>query len=67
MNNWANKNPREAAWFMEYHIRKELGGYFPKNFEKAFFFMELFSGFKKMEKRKNDLAKTFNLARRGGN
>jgi hypothetical protein len=43
-----------------------LGGYFPKNLDKQYFFIQIFSGIKKREKRKQDLEKTLRLARQGG-
>jgi len=48
-------------------VRKELGGYYPKELEKRYFYQQLFMNILKEEKRKEALNKVKHLARRGGN
>lgn len=52
---------------MEYVVRKELGGYFPENQEKAFFFMYFCTAMAEQQRRKIALEKLKLLAMKGGN
>jgi len=48
-------------------MRKELGGYYPKELDKRYFFQCLRLSLLKEQKIKSDKEKTKALARRGGN
>ena len=54
MTNWMHNNTVEASWTLEYNIRKELGGFFPEEYDKQFYFSQLFLAINK--KKQNDTA-----------
>lgn len=52
---------------MEYAVRKELGGYFPEDFEKAVFFTAFCAGLADKKAKHMAMEKLKWLASKGGN
>lgn len=53
------------AWRIEYFVRKELGGYFPKDYNKQHFFVSLYSAIERRNEKKQRWNRLKGLSKRG--
>ncbi len=66
MEGWGKLNPQLHIWRIEYMIRKELGGYFPEEYDKQQFFISLYSANANQQEKKSRMERLKGMVRRKG-